>query len=75
MPSILPFIERRSDFDDELTKLMGDVFDAVSRQLVDTDQPPIVQEVLAKCIIEAVRRGERNPQRLRDAALSALGLK
>jgi hypothetical protein len=75
MASILPYIRRLDDFDDKLTKLMGEAFDAVCRELHDKGQPPIVQEVLAKCIIEAVRRGERNSERLRDAALSALGLK
>jgi hypothetical protein len=73
MASTLPFIRKRGDFDDTLTKLMGEVFEAVCNELHDKGQPPIVQEILAKRIIEAVRRGERDPKRLRDAALSALG--
>ena len=54
--------------DDDLTKLMGEAFDAACRELLDKGQPPIVQEVLAKRILSAVRRGERDPERLRDAA-------
>jgi hypothetical protein len=73
MPSILPFIRKRSDFDDTLTKLMGEAFEAVCGDLHDKGQPLIVQEILAKRIIEAVGRGERDPERLRNAALSALG--
>ena len=73
MASILPFIHKRADFDDKLTKLMGDVFEEVSRDLLGKGQPMIVQEILAKRIIDAVRRGERDPERLRVAALSAFG--
>jgi len=54
---------------------MGAEFDAVCRELHDTGQPPIVQEILARRIVDALRRGERDPERLRDAALSAIGLK
>jgi hypothetical protein len=66
------FTRERSDLDDGLTKLVGQAFDAACRELHDRGQPPIVQEILAKRIIDAVRRGERDPERLRDAALSAL---
>jgi hypothetical protein len=69
--SILRFLRPRRDFDDALTKLMGEAFEAACRELHDGGQPPIVQEVMAKRIIDAVKRGERNPRRLRDAALSA----
>jgi hypothetical protein len=72
MSSILPFIRKRSDFDDTLTKLMGEAFEAACRQLHEKGMPPVIQEILAKRIIEAAQRGERDPQRLRDAALSAI---
>jgi hypothetical protein len=75
MASILPFIRKHSEFDDTLIKPMGAAFDAVCRELHDTGQPPIVQEILARRIVDALRRGERDPERLRDAALSAIGLK
>ena len=72
MASIVPFLRPRRDFSDTLTKLMGDAFDAACRELRDMGQPPVVQEIMAKRIIEAVQRGERNPTRLRDAALAAI---
>ena len=75
MASIQPFIREHSEFDDTLIEPMGAEFDAVCRELHDTGQPPIVQEILARRIVDALRRGERDPERLRDAALSAIGLK
>ena len=72
MASILPLVRKRCDFDDSLTNLMGEAFDAACRGLCDTGQPAIVQEVLAKRILAAVRSGERDPKRLRDGALSAI---
>jgi len=43
--------------------------DAACRAL--RDQPEIVKETIAKKIIEAVKNGERDPNRLRDIALAA----
>jgi hypothetical protein len=34
-----------------------------------------VYEIIAKRIIEAAKKGERDPTRLRDAGLAALGYK
>jgi hypothetical protein len=70
--SILRFLRPRRDFDDALTKLMGEAFEAACHELHDGGQPQIVQEVMARRIIDAVKRGERDPRRLRDAALSAI---
>jgi hypothetical protein len=71
--SILPFI-RKADtvFDDRLTKIMGEAFDSACKDLHDRGQPPIVYEVIAKRIIEAVRGGERDVARLRNVGLAAL---
>src|SRR6478752_1100941 len=73
MASILPFIRNKSDFDDEATRLMGEAFDAACKGLRDTGQPVVVQEVIAKRIIKAAMKGERDPARLRKAGLAALG--
>ena len=73
MASILPFICHNSDFDDEATRLMGEAFDAACNGLRDTGQPIVVQEVIAKRIIKAAMKGERDPARLRAAGLAALG--
>lgn len=75
MASILPFVRKGGTiFDDRTTKIMGEAFDNAFAALHDTGQPPIVYEVIAKRIIDGVRAGERDPVRLRNAALAALGL-
>jgi hypothetical protein len=71
--SILPFIRPETDyFDDRMTKILGDAFDAACKELHDTGQPTIVHEVIAKRIIEAAKKGEQDPLRLRDIGLAAL---
>ncbi len=72
MGSILPFVPR-GVFDDATTRIMGEAFDAACKELHDTGQPPVVQEVMAKRIVAAARSGERDVTRLRNAALAALG--
>jgi hypothetical protein len=69
--SILPFIPR-GVFDDAATKAMGEAFDAACKALHDTGQPTVVYEVMARRIIAAARKGERDIWRLRRAALEAL---
>jgi hypothetical protein len=54
---------------------MGEAFDAACKALHDSGQPQIVYEVIAKRIIDAAKRGERDIARLRDAGLAALGLR
>ena len=71
MGSILPFLAR-GVFDDSATRVMGAAFDAARKALDDTGQPHLVQEVMARRIIAAARKGERNFFRLRDAALVAV---
>jgi hypothetical protein len=72
--SILPFIRKAGTvFDDRMTEIMGEAFDSACKELRDTGQPPIVYEVIAKRIIDGVRAGERDPVRLRNVGLAALG--
>jgi hypothetical protein len=74
--SILPFIRKAGTvFDDRVTEIMGEAFDSACKELHDTGQPPIVYEVIAKRIIDGTRNGERDPVRLRNLGLAALGLK
>ena len=74
MASILTFIGKAGAvFDDRVTRIMGEAFDGACRELHDKGQPEIVYEVIAKRIIEAVKNGERDPIRLRNAGLAALG--
>src|ERR1700746_1220023 len=72
--SILPFIRKAGAvFDDRATQIMGEAFDTACKDLHDTGQPPIIYEVIAKRIINAAKNGQRDPVRLRNAGLSALG--
>jgi hypothetical protein len=75
MASILPFIRARGDFDDETTRLMGEAFDTARASLDGYDEPELFYEIIAARIIEAAMKGERDPIRLRDAGLAALGYK
>lgn len=70
--SILPFIRPRSDFKDEVTRTMGEAFDAACKQLHD-GHPDDMRDVMAKRIVEAARLGERDVVRLRDVALATIG--
>lgn len=71
MGSILPFVPRVV-FDDAVTRIMGEAFDAACEEIRGSGQPLLVREVMARRIIDAARAGERDVMRLRDAALSAL---
>ena len=74
MASIVQFIRKAGfAFDDRVTQIMGEAFDSACKKLHDTGQPAIVNEVIARRIIEAAKRGERDPARLRNAGLAELG--
>jgi hypothetical protein len=78
MTAIVSFIEKAglsAVFDDRTTEIMGKAFDAACKDLHDTGQPSIVYEVVASRIIEAAKSGERDPEKLRDWALTAFGRK
>jgi hypothetical protein len=66
--SIHSFV-RPGVFDPEALAAMGVAFDAACKALEDTGQPQIVREVIAERIIAAANAGERDPVRLREAAL------
>jgi hypothetical protein len=57
------------EFDPEALATMVEAFDAAYKALDDMGQPKIVLEIIAERIIEAARRGERDPVRLVKAAL------
>jgi hypothetical protein len=56
-------------FGPEALAAMGEAFDTALKALDDTGQPRMVREVIAQRIIEAASHGERDPVRLREAAL------
>ena len=67
--------EPGSVFDDQATKAMGEAFDAACKVLDEAGQSSVVYEAVAKCIIEMAKSGERDPNQLRDRALTACGHK
>ena len=73
MANISRFLQGRS-FDPETIRVMGLAYDKATRGLHDTGQPVLVQEVIAKRIIDIAGTGERNPDQLAKRALEALGV-
>jgi hypothetical protein len=62
-------------FDPEATASMGLAFEKACRSLGNGKQAPLVREVIAKRIIDAASNGERDPDRLCERALTALGIR
>ena len=56
-------------FDPEAIAAMGEALEAAVKALQDAGQPDMVREVIAGRIVSAARFGERDPVRLREAAL------
>jgi hypothetical protein len=52
---------------------MGNAYDIACRALHPKGRPPVFQEIVAKKIIEAAQRGERDPDQLAALALQMLG--
>ena len=76
MTSIIEFInETGSVLDEHATKAIGEAFEAACRDLDETEQPSVVYEAVARRIIELAKSGERDPNKLRDRALTAFGHK
>ncbi len=53
-------------------RTLTEAFEAACQELDDTGQPELVLEVIADRIIAAARGGERDPVRLRAAALAGM---
>jgi len=56
-------------FEPEVIAAMSEVLEAALKELQDTGQPNVAPEVIAGRIIVAAKLGERDPVRLREAAL------
>ena len=69
---IVPFFRDRG-FDAEATQALGKAYDIACRSLHAKGRPPVMQEYLAKKIIESAQRGEGDPDRLAAIALGILG--
>lgn len=74
MANILSFMRASNGaFDDETTRLIGEAFDAACALLSSPSHS--VREAIADRIIDAAASGERDPTRLREAGMAALGSK
>jgi hypothetical protein len=61
-------------FEPEAVVLMGEAFDAACGQLAGSGQSDDVRELIALLIIAAALRGQIDPLRLQEIALSELSL-
>ena len=66
---IRPFI-RSGAFEPEVVAAMSEAFEAACNELNEAGQPKVAPEVIAGRIIAAAKLGERDPVRLRAAALA-----
>jgi hypothetical protein len=57
-------------FEPEAVAAMSEAFEAAFEVLQDAGQPEVMREIIAKRIIAAATFGERDPIRLRAAALT-----
>ena len=70
--TILPFVRPETTFDPEAVAIMSSAFDAALASLNDQNQSPTIREIIAKRIIAAAMKGERDPERLRQEAINAI---
>ncbi|MGN6590442.1 MAG: hypothetical protein ACTHKE_09145 [Sphingomicrobium sp.] len=66
---------RVHDFNPETISILASAYEKARKSLHDRGQPDIVQEIIAQRIITAAKCGERDPDRLCETALLALGTK
>jgi hypothetical protein len=74
MTAIQSLLDNQAAFEPEITQAMSVAFEDVCKSL---DLPAIAvreREAVAIKIIELARRGERNPDQLRDRILREVGL-
>ena len=70
---VIPFL-RDVSFDPDTTHIMGKAFDGACKELHGIGQSDLVKSIIAKRIIQIARNGERDPNRLCQRALQAVGL-
>ncbi|HUL89596.1 MAG TPA: hypothetical protein VLU23_15635 [Pseudolabrys sp.] len=62
-------------FDQKAVKLLCVAYERARKSLHDTGQPDIVNEIIAQRMIALAKQGERDPDKLCEGALKALGNK
>jgi hypothetical protein len=71
MGKILPFFRREEAFDTESTTALALAYDSAVA-LIDSSQPDVMREVVARRIIALALKGERDPARLCAGALATV---
>lgn len=71
MAQILQFLRPDNAFGPEVIEALGKAYDMALAALHDVGQPDVVREVIARRIIKAAQKGERDPAKLCAIALSA----
>jgi len=73
MASIIPFIKEEDGVFDAVTaRLMSGAFNTACLSLQGSGQPLSVYASVAVRIIAATKRGERDPEKLKDLALASI---
>ncbi len=63
-----------AEFDAAVVNIMNSAYTKACKMLHDKGQPAVVQEIIAGRIIDIVRAGERDPDRISERVLTDLGL-
>jgi hypothetical protein len=71
MAQILESVRRDYAFDTEVTAILVAAYDKATFGLHDKGQPGVTREIIAKRIIELAATGERDPDKLSEAALAS----
>ena len=61
-------------FEPETVAVLGAAFDKTIAAIHNGRQPEPVREAIAECIIALAAKGERNPDRMCEATLTAMGI-
>jgi hypothetical protein len=69
-----PLFLQNGTFDSDATQVMGEAYDKARKMLHDKGQPDVVQEIIARRIVEVAMTGERDPDQLAKRALQAFGI-
>ena len=72
MGTVLQFTK---NFGPDEMDILGQAFDKACQELYDSDRDHALKQIIARRLIAAASRGERNPDRLCEAALVSLGLR
>src|SRR5215467_13037231 len=70
----MPIDLEHGAFEPEAIAAMGEAFKAACKELRDVGERELVRKLIAKRIVEAARRGELDPVRLRVMALRGLSV-